>query len=99
MLARGDGVRRNLKQAAFWFTKGAELEDPSSLRELALIYKDGLGVTQDLHKARQLMAHAASLGDEPALEWINVNLPQKPEWLLRLTQPQQGAANDAKTSD
>ena len=94
MLARGDGVRRNPKQAAHWFAKGAALDNPTSLRELALLYKEGLGVKQDLDKARHLMARAASLGDEPALEWIDANLPQKPEWLLKLTEPQQGAAND-----
>ena len=54
---------------------------------------------QDLDKARQLMAHAAGLGDEHALEWIEANLPQKPRWLLELIQGQPGTANDGKTSD
>ena len=52
-----------------------------------------------LDKPQQLMAHAASLGDEPTLEWIDVNLPQKPGWLLELMQGQRGTANDGKTSD
>ena len=94
MLAKGDGVKSNPKQAKIWFEKASELDYPASLRELALIYKEGVGVPEDLDKARHLMARAASLGDEPALEWIDANLPQKPEWLLNLMQPGQGAAND-----
>jgi len=94
MLATGNGVRRNPKQARTWYEKAAALECPASLRELALIYKEGLSVPEDLDKARQLMARAASLGDEPALEWIDANLPQKPEWLLKLMQSPQGTSND-----
>jgi len=93
MLAKGDGVRSNPKQARAWFEKAAQLDYPASLRELALIYKEGVGVPEDLDKARHFMARAAGLGDEPALEWIDANLPQKPEWLLNLMQPSQGAAN------
>lgn len=54
---------------------------------------------QYLDNLRQLMAHAAGLGDEHALEWIDANLPQKPGWLLELMQGQPGTANDRKTSD
>jgi TPR repeat protein len=94
MLANGDGVKSNPKQAKIWFEKAAELDYSASLRELALIYFEGTSVEEDQEKARQLMARAASLGDEHALEWIDANLPQKPEWLLNLMQPNQGAAND-----
>jgi TPR repeat protein len=94
MLANGDGVKSNPKQARTWFEKAAALGNSASLRELALIYKEGVGVPEDLEKARHLMARAAGLGDEPALEWIDANLPQKPEWLLNLMKPSQDAAND-----
>jgi hypothetical protein len=96
MLANGVGVKSNPNQAKIWFEKAAALDYPASLRELALIYKEGVGVPEDLDKARQLMARAASLGDEPALEWIDVNLPQKPEWLIKLKREPQGASNDDK---
>ena len=99
MLANGDGVKSNPKQARTWFEKAAALNYPGSLRELGFIYKDGIGVPEDIDKARQLIAHAASLGDEHALEWIDANLPQKPEWLLNLMQSNPDAANDAATSD
>jgi TPR repeat protein len=94
MLANGDGVKSNPKQAKIWFEKAAEHDYSASLRELALIYFEGTSVEEDQEKARQLMARAASLGDEQALEWIDMNLPQKPDWLLNLMQPNQGAAND-----
>ena len=96
MLANGDGVKSNPKQARAWFEKAAKLEYPASLRELALIYYEGIGVEEDQEKARHFMARSASLGDEYALEWIDENLPQKPEWLLNLMKPNQGAANDNK---
>ena len=99
MLANGDGVKSNPKQAKTWFEKAAALNYPASLRELGWIYKDGIGVPEDLDKARKLLARAASLGDEHALEWIDANLPQKPEWLLKLMQHNTDAANDGKTSD
>lgn len=99
MLATGDGVSRNPKQARAWYEKAAALNYPASLRELGWIYKDGIGVPEDLDKARKLLARAASLGDDHALEWIDANLPQKPEWLLKLMQHNTDAANDGKTSD
>jgi len=96
MLANGDGVKSNAKQARIWFEKAVAHDYPASLRELGLIYKEGVGAQPDEDTARHYMARAASLGDEIALQWIEEHLPQKPEWLLNLMQPNPDAANDKK---
>jgi TPR repeat protein len=87
MLANGDGVKSNAKQARIWFEKAAAHDYPASLRELGLIYKEGIGTQPDEDKARRYIARAASLGDEIALEWIEEHLPQKPDWLVQLMAP------------
>jgi TPR repeat protein len=91
MLAHGDGVKSNAKQAKIWFEKAAAHDYPASLRELGLIYKEGMGAQPDEYKARHYMARAASLGDEIALEWIEEHLPQKPDWLVQLMAPPKDA--------
>ena len=96
MLAHGDGVKSNAKQARIWFEKAATHDYPASLRELGLIYKEGIGTQPDEDKARRYIARAASLGDEIALEWIAENLPQKPDWLLKLKRPTTDSANEDK---
>jgi TPR repeat protein len=84
MLLYGDGVADNPTEAARWFRKAADHNDPRALRELGYLYADGKGVDQDMAEAQRLMATAASLNDDEAKAWLDENCPQKPDWLVKL---------------
>ncbi len=84
MLIYGDGEEENAAEAAKWFRKAADRNDPRGLRELGYLYADGKGVDKDMAEAQRLMATAASLNDDEAKEWLDEHCPQKPDWLVKL---------------
>ena len=58
----GQGVRKNMKQAARWFTKAAEQGNVGSQAFLGLMYSEGQGVPQDYKQAVKWHTKAAKQG-------------------------------------
>ena len=54
------------EQGLVWIRKAAALNYPIALYILGLAYRDGLGMDQDLYKAKDFLRKASSLGYEPA---------------------------------
>jgi hypothetical protein len=52
MYARGDGVQRDLKEAAYWFEKAAKNGHLGSAERLSHMYEVGDGVQRDMARAR-----------------------------------------------
>ena len=60
----GHGVKKDAKQAVLWFKKGANLNEPWSIDNLAYCYENGEGVKKDLEKAEKLRKRAEKLFNE-----------------------------------
>jgi hypothetical protein len=61
---RGDGVaERDYTQAAFWYRNAAEQGHAGAANNLAICYKRGQGVPQDLEKAADWFRKAAEQGN------------------------------------
>jgi localization factor PodJL len=71
----GQGVKQNYTTAAQWYQKSADNGQVLAMCNLANLYCKGLGVGQDLSKARALLQAAASRGFAPAAEGLK-HLPQ-----------------------
>lgn len=61
-------IEENYEEAVKCYEKAIELEVPMAYRNLALCYRDGHGVEQDVKKAEELFAKAAELGVKDASE-------------------------------
>jgi TPR repeat protein len=83
-LMSGDGVAVNYRLGASWFQKAADLGNAEAMYELATFYVDGDGVEADPDKVKHWMFKAAALGQEQAVEWVNENYPDQPDWLQNL---------------
>jgi TPR repeat protein len=59
---RGDGVPRDLEQSLKLCEQAYEAGDAEAARFLGTFYEDGVGVEQDLDRARELYAEAADQG-------------------------------------
>lgn len=66
----GRGVRKSLKTAVLNFRRGAALDSPYALYNLAVLTGRGEGVPQNTAKARELMEAAADEGCAPAKDFI-----------------------------
>lgn len=66
MYARGDGVMRDFKEAARWFTLAAEQKHPKASVKLGMMYEYGDGVVKDEREAARYFALAAESGDAEA---------------------------------
>jgi len=64
----GEGVARDDIEAAKWLSVASELGEQHAMFLLYNAYKDGLGVPQDLAKARQLLEESADRDYPPALQ-------------------------------
>jgi TPR repeat protein len=62
MVAKGVGLTIDYDAARGWLGKAAKQDDPYALMNLALLYRDGLGVPKDVPQARQLLARAKDRG-------------------------------------
>jgi TPR repeat protein len=66
LLNNGLGVRRNPKDAAFWYEQAAEAGDPNSQFKYAMMLIEGKMVPQDRKKADEMMRKAADGGNPEA---------------------------------
>ena len=60
--ANGDGVEKDSKKAAYWYTKAAEQGDPVAQNNLGVLYEHGEGVTQNKEKAVYWYVKSAKQG-------------------------------------
>lgn len=72
--ANAKGTYEDYDEAVKHFLKAAEMELPVAYYHLGYCYENGLGVPQNLAKARQLLEIGAELGDELSAEELE-NLP------------------------
>ncbi len=103
-LMSGDGVEVNYRRGAAWFQKAADLGNAEAMYELATFYMEGDGVEADPEKVKHWMFKAAGLGQDQAVEWVNENYPDQPDWLKDLKKGAQDISTtdaelDPKTSD
>jgi TPR repeat protein len=80
----GDGVAINYRLGASWFQKAADLGNAEAMYELATFHIEGDGVEADPDKVKHWMFKAAALGQEQAVDWVNENYPEQPDWLQNL---------------
>ena len=97
-LMSGDGVAVNYKLGASWFQKAADLGNAEAMYELATFYIEGDGVEANPDKVKHWMFKAAALGQEQAVEWVNENFPDQPDWLQNLKKGVQELPDPDKTS-
>ncbi len=102
-LMSGDGVEVNYPLGASWFQKAAELGNAEAMHELATFHMEGDGVEADPEKVKYWMFKAAGLGQEDAIEWVNQNYPDQPDWLINLKKSAkelpEGHLEETKTGD
>lgn len=80
ILRNGEGMPRDLKQAAFWYQKAADGGDPNAMLQYSLLLLNGgSGVARDKAKSDQYMEKAAKAGQPvAAFNWALVLVSQKP---------------------
>jgi len=66
ILSQGLGVKRDMKNAVFWYGKAAEGGDPAAMFKYALLLMEGNNVTRDKAKADEFMRKAADAGNSSA---------------------------------
>ena len=64
--ARGLGLPKDMKEAAFWYKAAAESGDTAAQLKYALLLLEGRFVEQDPERARELMRQAAEAGNSSA---------------------------------
>lgn len=64
----GEGVKRDLKQAAIWYRKAAEQGEVAAQYNLAIMYDMGEGVPKDIVQAYAWIATAEMFGYQGARE-------------------------------
>lgn len=84
MFSNGIGVEESEQRSRYWLEKACKQDHPEAMRTLGLMYIDGSGVRLDRNEGQRLLAKAAALGDKKANEWMDRNLPAKPQWLKDL---------------
>lgn len=62
MYSKGYGVKQNLKQAIYWYTKSADQGHLKATYNLAYMYSHGKGVNENPEKAYKLYLEAAEKG-------------------------------------
>lgn len=72
----GIGIAVDYKQAVKWLSLASEAKDPNALANLGACYYRGFGVDKDVKKGRKLIAEAAKLGNEEAMNIIR-QLPEE----------------------
>ncbi|MDO4250275.1 MAG: tetratricopeptide repeat protein [Moraxella sp.] len=65
-LQKGQGVKKNAEQAAYWYTRAAEQGIAPAQLNLGIMYLRGEGVKADMATARSWLEKAAHLGDNRA---------------------------------
>jgi len=67
MMSQGLGIKRDRKNAAFWYGEAAKGGDPAAMFKYALLLIDGRDVPRDEKLARDFMRKAADAGNVSAL--------------------------------
>ena len=70
MYLRGEGVKTDYTMAKAWFERSVENGDREGYNGLGIIYRDGLGVKQDIKKA--LACFDAAAAQELAEAQVNM---------------------------
>ncbi len=79
ILSQGLGVKRDMKNAAFWYGKAAEGGDPAAMFKYALLLMEGNNVTRDRAKADEFMRKAADGGNSSAeFNWAQTLVADNP---------------------
>lgn len=79
IMSQGLGVKRDTKNAAFWYGKAAEGGDPTAMFKYALILMEGRDVKQDKAKADEYMRKAADAGQPSAqFNWAQILIADNP---------------------
>jgi TPR repeat protein len=68
------------------------------MHELATFHIEGDGVEADPDKVKHWMFKAAALGQEQAIDWVNENYPDQPDWLQNLKKSAQDLPNPDQTN-
>jgi TPR repeat protein len=97
-LMSGDGVAVNYRLGANWFQKAADLGNAEAMYELATFHIEGDGVEANPDKVKHWMFKAAGLGQEQAVDWVNENYPDQPDWLQNLKKSAQDLPNPDQTN-
>ncbi|CCM76349.1 tetratricopeptide repeat protein [Rhizobium mesoamericanum] len=89
LLADGLGVKRDMKNAAFWYSKGAEGGDAAAMFKYSLMLIEGRFVKRDKAKADEYMHKAADVGNASAqFNWGQILTADNPgEKGLKLALP------------
>lgn len=101
----GDGVRKNLERAAFWYRKAAEQGNAKAQNSLGVLYWIGEGVDRDKAQAVRWYRKAARQGDASAMfnmgaayyngEGVNENVTLACAWFLISSEAGSAAGQDA----
>ena len=59
----GDGMEQDEQEAARWFLKAAQEEDPDAQFRLGMLYAEGRGVPRNATEARYWLAKSADQGN------------------------------------
>lgn len=79
MTMKGQGIRRDVNSAAFWYGQAAERGDPGAMFQYALMLISGRGVAHDKAKADGYMHKAADAGNASAqFNWGQILISQNP---------------------
>lgn len=79
LMTQGLGVKRDTKDAAFWYGKAAEGGDPTSMFKYGLILMEGRDVPRDQKKADEWMKKAAEAGQPSAeFNWAQMLTAENP---------------------
>ena len=62
----GNGTKKNLNKAVYWYRKGAERGNAKAMFNLALMYSTGEGVNKDLKQAHKFYLKSAESGNDAA---------------------------------
>lgn len=64
-------VKQDYNEAVKWYEKAEKLDAPFGIFRLGMLYKDGLGVSRDRRKAKELIRRAADMGLEQAVRVLD----------------------------
>jgi len=70
-LGQDGKVQHDYPGAAYWYQQASDHGDAQAAYELALLYRDGLGVTADAAKSFQLLQKAADANYVPAMPMLS----------------------------
>jgi TPR repeat protein len=64
---KGEGVAQSYEQAALWYRKAADADEPGAMNNLGVLYENGRGVAQSYEQAALWYRKAADAGEPTAM--------------------------------